>query len=192
MNYPFLGSRARFHAARSRVLAFTLIEILVVLFIISIVTSVALISVAHNENKKIESFANDLTQLITLAEEQAMLSPAILGLSFSTNTFQFASFQSITVKKKGWVTLNDGILGSHRIPDSIQVEVKGGNTRFDAESGDEQDEDDDEGENFVPQIIISMNGDVTPFSIYVGKRGEKAQYVITGDADGTITNKSLL
>ena len=55
---------------------FTLIELLVVIFIISIVTSVALLSISRNENKQLEAFTNELVQTVTLAEEQAMLQPS--------------------------------------------------------------------------------------------------------------------
>lgn len=151
---------------------FTLIEILVVLFIISIVTSVALLSISHNANKKIESFANELTQMITLAEEQAMLQPTVLGLSLNDQSFHFASLESKVGKKNTWVPLQDVILKKHIIPKDIQISLNTEN-------------------NHHPQIIISTNGDVTPFTIYVGKKGEKPSYVIIGTADGNIANKAL-
>lgn len=178
-------------ALRSIYRGFTLVEILVVLFIISIVTSVAMLSISHNQNKKVETFANELTQLLTLAEEQAMLQPAILGVSFSSQSFQFASFEAVNETKKGWVLLNDSILGKRTIPKNIQVNIKAGNVQFDAKDNEESEEQDEEVEVFHPQIIISTNGDVTPFAIYVGKSGEKPLYVIIGDADGSITNKAL-
>lgn len=174
---------------RANTLGFTLVEILVVLFIISIVTSVALISISHNENKKIEAFANELTQLLTLAEEQAMLQPVILGVSLSGNTLQFASFQSINEKKKIWLLLDDPILSKRNISNNIEVNVKACNLPH--ETSQDQDEEDEEKALFNPQIIISTSGDVSPFTIYVGKRGEKPQYAIIGDADGSITNKPL-
>ena len=49
----------------------------------------------------------------------------------------------------------------------------------------------DENEKHSPQIVISTNGDITPFKIYVAKTGKSPRYVISGDADGNITSKSL-
>jgi general secretion pathway protein H len=153
---------------------YTLIEILIVLFIISIVTSVALLSISRNENKQMESFANEVMQIMTLAEEQAMLEPNVMGLSFAEHSFQFASFQpSKEDNKNHWQPIQDSILGVHKIPDNIQVAVEAG------------------GKGDMPQIIISTNGDITPFTLYVGKKGQKPRYAITGDADGNITNKFL-
>lgn len=169
-------------------IGYTLIEILIVLFIVSIVTSVALISISHNENKYLESFANDMTQLMTLAEEQAILQPAILGLSLNEQSFQFLSWQPMVnkdkkeEKKNNWAPLEDNILSNHMIPNNIQVQVR---------TGDKSSKSEEETKTDHPQIIISTNGDITPFTIYIGKKGQKPRYAITGDADGNITNKLL-
>ena len=48
-----------------------------------------------------------------------------------------------------------------------------------------------EDEDQLPQVVISTNGDITPFTIYVGKKGKSPRYVIKGDADGNITSKLL-
>ena len=79
--------------ARKTKAAYTLIEILIVLFIISIVTGVAILHVRYNENKQIETFANRFVGLVRLAEEQAMLQPAVLGLSIRYNRFQFSQLK---------------------------------------------------------------------------------------------------
>ena len=53
---------------------FTLLELLVVLVIISIVASMAMLTIGHNQNKEMETFTKELTQTLTLAEEQACCS----------------------------------------------------------------------------------------------------------------------
>src|SRR3990167_7089199 len=131
---------------------YTIIEILVVLFIISIATGVALLGISQNENKKIESFTKELTQLITLAEEQAMLQPAIIGLSFDADAFQFARFEAINKKRERWLMLNDRMLGKHPIPSNIQLDIRASVS----DKNKEKDEDaDKKEEGFTPQIIIS-------------------------------------
>lgn len=163
---------------------FTLIEILVVLFIISIVTSVALLSISRHQNKQLETFTNQLMQIVSLAEEQAMLQPIVLGLSLRDQAFQFSTLKSdMTADEKNkWMAFQDTILSKQAIPDDIQVGVEVGNqTASSSEKADKTN----------PQIIISTNGDITPFTIYIGKRGEKPRYMITGDADGNVSNKVL-
>lgn len=161
---------------------YTLIEILVVLFIISIVTSVALLTIGHNENRELAAFADELTQTMTLAEEQAMLEPTVLGLSFESSTYHFSSLQASGTDKPSWIPLHDRLIGEHAIPDNIQIALE-----MDGQAiKPEQDTS-----SKMPQVIVSTNGEMTPFSIYIGKRGQKPRYVVSSDADGNITNHEL-
>jgi general secretion pathway protein H len=173
------------HPKRRRYLnGYTLIEILIVLLIISIVSSVALISINHNENRQLETFANELTQLLSLAEEQAMLQPSVLGLIIDDQSLRFAAFQSHheNEKKNEWVMLQDDhLLNVQIIPKEINVSFATEHTELDHESASVT----------TPQIIISTNGDLTPFTIYIGRKGKKPRYVIRGEADGRITNQLL-
>lgn len=141
---------------------FTLIEILVVLFIMSIVTSVALLSISHNENRQLEAFASEFVQTMTLAEEQAMLQASVLGVSIKSNKLQFASYPSLQ-------PVQDKLFSNHVIPAGMEL-------RFEM-SGE--------------KIMISTNGDITPFKLYVGKKGKSPRYVVNGDGDGNITSKLL-
>lgn len=163
---------------------FTLIEILVVIFIISIVTSVALLTIGRNDRKQVESFANELTQLVSFAEEQAVLRSNVLGLSFDKNYLQFSQLQmSKNSMQQTWQPFTDKVLGKRSLPDGVTVNVQIGNDKA------PQDGDEDKPKN--PQIIISSNGDVTPFSIYIGEQGKQPLYVISGDTDGNVTTKEL-
>lgn len=161
---------------------FTLIELLIVIFIISIVTSVAMLSISRNENKQIESLANELTQKLALAEEQAMLQPTILGLSVDQQKMRFSSFKSTDNAKNEWRPLLDNALSARDIPDNIEVTVEANGKKVSELN---------EAERQSPQIVISTNGDVTPFTIYIGKKGQKPRFAITGNADGGVTNKEL-
>lgn len=163
---------------------YTLIEILIVLFIISIVSSVALLSINRNENRQLEAFANELAEMLTLAEEQAMLQPTVLGLIVDDQSLHFATYQAANKLKENnkWIPLQDKILGMQSIPNEVKVsvELQGNTTEIKKAEGVE-----------TPQIIISTNGDLTPFTIYVGKKGKKPRYVIRGDADGHVSNTLL-
>lgn len=163
---------------------FTLIELLVVVFIISIVTSVAVLTVGRNERKQVESFANELTQLVSLAEEQAVLRSNVLGLSLHQDYFQFSHLQlAKNGAQQDWKPYTDTVLGKRFVPDDIEVGINVGDSNSTT--------DDDDSKPKKPQIIISSNGDVTPFSIYIGQKGKKPRYVISGDTDGNVTTKEL-
>ncbi len=160
---------------------FTLIEILIVMVIISIVTSVALLKFNRNENKRLASFANELTQTLLLAEEQAMLQPAVIGMSLNENSFQFSTYESREGKSKTWRPLQDSVLRKYEISSDIQVNLEI-NHQFVSLSDDETIKS--------PQIIFSINGEVTPFVITISKKGKQTRYKIIGEADGSITQQS--
>ena len=167
--------------ARRKASGYTLIEILIVLFIISIVTTVALLSIGNNDNRQMKSIATELTQILALAEQQAMLSPSVLGLTVHAQALQFSTLSvAANGKENTWLPLQDTILKSYNVPGNIQISVNVGD---DIELKDKKKDH--------PQIVISTNGDMTPFTIYVGKKGEKPHYAIVGDADGSLTNKLL-
>jgi general secretion pathway protein H len=175
------------HKERVRATAgFTLIEILIVVLIISIVTSVGMLTISRNNNKEMEFFAKELTQVIQLAEEQAMLQSTDLGLIINDQHYQFVVLTESQdkTKAKRWSPLDDNVLGEHSVPNNVDVSV-------DTKSPKEDQNEEKKEEQKKPQIVISTNGDVTPFSIYIGKKGAKPRFVITGDADGNITRKEL-
>ncbi len=107
---------------------YTLIEILIVLFIISIVTTVGLLSIGNNDNRQMKSIATELTQILVLAEEQAMLSPSVLGLTVQKQALQFSTLSmAANGKQNTWLPLQDTVLKSYNVPGNIQISVNMGN-----------------------------------------------------------------
>lgn len=169
------------NTSRVRTVGYTLIEVLIVIFIISIVTTVTLMTISRNENRDIDIFAKELAQMVSLAEEQAMLEPNVLGISLAQHSVQFASLgKDEQTQKPVWLPLTDHALTRTAIPKNVQVslEVAGNTIEL-------------SGAAKVPQIIFSTNGDVTPFIMYVGKKGQKPRYAITADADGNVSSTAL-
>jgi general secretion pathway protein H len=161
---------------------FTLVELLIVLLIISIVTSVALLTISHNKDKQVELFVSEFKQIITLAEEQAMLQPVVLGLAFDENSYQFINYHPAEGDKKSFWSPEQGrLLNRYQIPRGIELTM-----------GSAEDEGVEESaKKSIPQIVISTNGDLTPFTVYVGLKGKKPRFVIQGDTDGTVTSQRL-
>ena len=145
---------------------FTLIEILIVMAIISIVSGVAVLAITSNQNKSIEYFTQQLTHLIQLSEEEAMLRPATLGLAFTPTTFQFFSYH------KNWQPLTDKNFGEHTIPNNIKIIVTVQNKPVPLDG--------------KPHLIISTSGDVSPFLILIGKQNKPPRHQISGESNGNI------
>lgn len=159
---------------------YTLIEILIVLFIVSIVTTVGLLSIRHNDQQQLEVFANELTQVLSLAGEKALLEPRVLGLSINDGVMQFASLQEKD-SKQVWQPLIEPSFSQINVPSHLELKLEPGKETANTQKTT----------NLNPQIIISTNGDITPFTIYLGKKGESPSYVITSDANGLVTSKQI-
>lgn len=158
-------------------LGFTLIEVLVVMLIISIVGAATLLTISHNQNSRLENFSRQLTSLITLAEEEAMLEPAVLGLQFTNDTLQFFRYQEADAKQNAaWQPVTNSVLGSRRLPKNAQLILKVNGEQFSAEKTKE------------PPIIISTNGDLTPFVILIGEKNSAPRYQVTGAEDGSVNS----
>lgn len=72
---------------------FTLLEILIVMVIMSIVAGFAVMTISYNRNSQVEQIAKQLKNIITLAEEEAILQSTTLGLAFTQHSFQFYQYQ---------------------------------------------------------------------------------------------------
>src|SRR5262245_4100630 len=124
---------------------YTLIELLIVIFIISIVTSVALLSVGHHQNRELAAVAKELMEAITLAEEQAMLQPAVIGIQFTARAYQFYRYQpAFDTQAAHWSLLKDNVLSGRSLPAGMRLTVQ-----TDAIADDH---------SSIPQIVISTNG----------------------------------
>src|SRR3990167_8642154 len=98
---------------------FTLVEILIVILIISIVSGVALMTFSSNKTKQIETVAKQLTYIITLAQQEAMLQPQTLGLAFNQHQFQFFNYKAD--QEHPWLAITTKNLGPHPIPEFIHL-----------------------------------------------------------------------
>ncbi|MCD6039368.1 MAG: gspH [Gammaproteobacteria bacterium] len=152
---------------------FTLIEILIVILIISIISGIAALTLSYNQRKQYEDLANHISQLLKLAEEEAMLRPATLGLAFTPTGFQFFEYHPSSKKNKNlWQAVTDNPYGLQHFPKNLQVTVfiQNKKTPLDGQ----------------PHIIISTSGDIIPFIIWIGKKDQPPSYQITGYANGNI------
>lgn len=159
-----------------KIQGFTLIEILVVMVIIAIISGVILLTISTSPTKRFEYLANALNDLILTAEEEAILRPAIIGLGFSPTRYQFYIY-SQDAKQKGWQRLTDSPFESQGFPPGtdLKLVINGKTVEL----------------NGKPQIVILTTGEVTPFTLFIGKKGEKPRYRVIGEADGNIKSELI-
>ncbi len=147
---------------------FTLIEILVVIVIISVVSAIAILTIHFNEKKQFETITKQLINLLQLAEQEALLRPATLGLGITANTYQFFIYEE---KDKKWQPLTDNNLKIHHLPNStvLTLHMQDKEVAMDGQ----------------PHIIIPPSGNISPFTLSIGKKDDPA-YKIIGKENGEI------
>lgn len=160
---------------------FTLIEILVVLVIISIVTAVAVLAFGDFGRGRREKIVADLLQkTIPVAQQRAILQPAILGLSFSDQGYQFRQYWvDPETKKATWKALSDDDLSRQNAFRDINYQLK----------LLEKNPDFIKKNKTHLKIIFLPNGSVTPFKLILSGEG-KISYELQVQNNGTVTLKT--
>ncbi|MBA3661612.1 MAG: type II secretion system minor pseudopilin GspH [Gammaproteobacteria bacterium] len=171
---------------RRKTLGFTLIEILIVLVIVSIVAGTAVLGLQTNVKKHLESYATEFAQQLSFVREQAILLTQVLGVTFEQQRLIHLTLEAELKKKPSWKLVDALVFKSQPLPKDIEVLIK---TPAFGETP-EKNEDDDK-ETLKPALVFSTNGDMTPFTIFIGKRGQKPHVAIVGSSDGYIENKIL-
>jgi general secretion pathway protein H len=157
---------------------FTLIEVLIVMVIISIVAGVAVMTIQVNQRKQYETLANQLVNAITLAEQEAMLRPATLGLAFTSTAWQFYSVKRDTkTNREQWFPLDIPALKSHAFPANTKITLNIQGKIIPAKG--------------APELVITPGNDLAPFVIYIGKKGEHPYYQVTGKANGEVMSATI-
>jgi general secretion pathway protein H len=153
---------------------FTLIELLIVLVIIGIVASFAVLNVNVNQTKRLEAISHQIADLLRHAQQEALLRPATLAFAPQSTGYAFYEF-----KLNRWQLITDSVLKKRTLPKDVLMKTQLVNSE----------EKEDKVKN--PKVIISPSGELTPFSIRVGKKNQSALFSIMGDANGQIKVKRL-
>jgi general secretion pathway protein H len=168
------------HNHKARPSGYTLIEILIVMLIISIVGGVTMLSISINQTTRFKNIANQITRLLTLAEEQALVEANVYGLAFTANSYQFYQFNANS-KDQPWQPLTDKVMGLHTIPDGVQITVKVRDKIMQLTKS----------QPTQPQLIIATSGDIIPFNILIGKVDQPPRFQVIGHANGSIESAAI-
>jgi general secretion pathway protein H len=151
-------------AARARSLGFTLIEIMVVVFIIGLITAAAVITFGGEQrDTELDREAERLDALFDYVREQAELQTRDYGFRVNNVGYSFVVFD---VLQNQWRTADeDDALRQREFPEGLepQVVVDGRRIVLDQKKRDL--------EEFKPQIMIFANGDLTSFEISLRREG---------------------
>jgi len=183
---------------------FSLLELLVVVFIIGILATMFTLSVGIlGSDPELEKEIDRLHALLNLAREDAVTNGRELGLHFYPDGYEFASYQEDFIEyydpddevqdRSEWIVLNLGtLLGPRRLPDGIviELEIDGRQIVLDEkkepmndDSAREQDLADDA--PYRPQIWLYSTGDMNPFVIRFRRKFGNDSLMLEFNDDGT-------
>jgi len=157
---------------RGRVRGFTLIELLVTLVIISIIISMATLSLGNNEARQVQDTAGTLTALIELAKEEALFNGQEMGVAFWQGGYVFYRQENLQ-----WVPIvDDNEFRPRDLPEGLWITVYLNGLDVDLPGNPEQ--------RKRPQVYIMSSGEITPFEAKIG--ADNTQVTLKADALGNL------
>jgi len=173
------SSPRRGRAAASRVSGFTLLEILVVVVIIGIITTMAVVSTRvlggdHEMDQETKRFVAVLSQ----AREDAMLEGRDVGLRVDARGYDFLRYDS---RRDQWqLETEDAMLRARSLPEGLEAglwlesrPVKLVARVAPTERTPPQ-----------PQVVLMASGDVVPFELRLERAGTSELRAVVGSTEG--------
>jgi general secretion pathway protein H len=192
---------------------FSLLELLVVVFIIGVLSAMLTLSVGlTGSDGDLETETDRLIAVLDVAREEAVMQGREFGMRFYSDGYEFATYQEDFVEyfdtedageagaddtdesketdQSGWVVLsNEPLLGPRVLPEGIllELEIDGRSILLDR-GGDRDDSKpaDDEENEYRPQIFLFSSGDVSPFVLLMRRTFENKGVEIAFDTEGMV------
>jgi len=177
--------RRRNKSFPGRILAFTLIEILVVLVIVGIISAVALMSfgLLGGDDRNLERDARRLSSLIQVVNDDAVIQGRDFGLEvmltgyrwlehdlFLDEWFEVTDDEVMRLRQLDEGTEFELYMEGHRV--LLQEDAK--NTEV-----DEDEPDRDLTEDYWPHVLVLSSGDITPFELRLVRASDRAEIILT-------------
>ena len=156
-------------AARAQSYGFTLIELMVVVFIIGLIASAAVITFGGDRrDTELDKEAERIHALLDYVREQAELQTRDYGIRINDHTYSFVVFD---VLQNQWRTNDeDDALREREFPEGLvpSVVLEGRPIVLSVKKDDKKKKGI---EDFKPQIMVFANGDLSSFEITLQREG---------------------
>lgn len=165
---------------------FTLVEILVVVLIITVVISLAILTVnSTGRDSQLDEESRRIEGLVGLLHERALLEGRDFGLRIEPAAYEFVVYDS---RRDRWMMLDQEREFRHReLPKGITFQLQ-----LDSQTVviKPTDKNLTSGEPPRPQVAIAASGEGTPFRLTLLREATQAKAVVDGDALGKISREN--
>ena len=170
---------------------FTLIEILVVVFIAGVLLSVAVLSLgALGDDRDVEREGRRIQSLIQLAGDEAELQGRDFGIEFLRQGYRFVEYDPLFEQ---WSEIiGDEVLRPRSLPEGYEMElfVEDRQVSLNEEAvviETEEDEDTNRTlEKYAPHGLILSSGDISPLDVDIIRRTDSATVRVSIDLNGNV------
>jgi general secretion pathway protein H len=168
------------HAARlvRRDAGFTLIEILVVVVIMAVMSTIAVLSVGLlGKDRGLDDEGDRFADVVAAAAEQAGLEGRDFGIWFGPDRYEVMTYAN---RRQRWETIpDDRLYEAHEWPAGLvpRLEIEGKIMMLVPARPDSP---------AVPQVLIYAGGDSSAYRLTLMREGTEATLAVEGHADGTL------
>ena len=175
------SKRLRHFAAASRASGFTLLEVLVVVIIIGIITSMAVVSTrVLGGDHEMDREARRLQAVLGQAREDAVLEGRDVGLRIDALGYDFLRYDG---RNERWETIvGDPLLRERLFPDGMSAGLWLESRRVQLPARGVPTVD----KPALPQLVVLASGDLVPFEVRLERAGTEETRALAGYADGRI------
>lgn len=162
--------------ARPQSRGFTLAELLVVVFLIGLLVSLAVLALrGDSPSERLEREAARLHARMDLAREEAVLRAQSLGLQVEPGAYRF-----FELTEGGWQTLNDDrLLAEHELPDGTHLRARLDGIEIVLDESTQDAGNGAEDEKRRPQIFFLASGELVPdFTLTLSADDTEAEFAI--------------
>jgi general secretion pathway protein H len=169
----------RRRGAASRASGFTLLEVLVVVVIIGIISSMAVVSIhVLGGDHEMDQEARRLVAVLTQAREDAMLEGRDVGLRIDARGYDFMHYDG---RFERWeMVTDDPLLRERTLPVGLEASLwlEARSVRLPVRVAAT------EREPAQPQVVVMASGDLVPFEVRLERTGTRELRAVIGSVEG--------
>ncbi len=167
-----------------RVSGFTLLELLVVVFIIGLVSGYAVLSIGWRDmDRPLEEEATKLKQLFTLAADEALVLGRPIGFFIQAHSYRF-----MIARRQSWSPLQESsVFREQTLPQGWRLEYTSAETPVSPQSNSHQPQP----EAGQPTMVFLPSGELAPFELMLFSEEKEGGYQLALKPSGEFTLTSL-